>query len=238
MNLASKLESVGIVVEGTRLRNLDEHAEYDISLPSELSTENTSHITKLNIDVSAMLAYVSSVTNGSCDKYEFTVPVLAQQAAWECTRPVKPILDTLFKDKKLYCCQTAKDNFMNILYTVGGLNEQVRGEEFLTRITVLPDDAMVKDTAVVDENTEMFSNVQYTSDKPLEIGGKIRERSLLIFSFGDRIQAVTVSSNDGFVRAAKQQGINFVVFIHESRALTEQKEQSAKRINVWWLWIL
>lgn len=68
--------------------------------------------------------------------------------------------------------------------------------------------------------------MQYSPDKILAIRGKIRERSLIVFTFGDRIQAVTVTANDGFVRAAKQQGINFVVFVHESRALTEQKEQT------------
>lgn len=51
----------------------------------------------------------------------------------------------------------------------------------------------------------MFSNIQFTSNKVLQLGGKIRERSLIIFTFGDRIQAVTVTANDGFVRAAKQQ---------------------------------
>lgn len=41
----------------------------------------------------------------------------------------------------------------------------------------------------------------------LPIGGKVKERSFIIFTFGDRIQAITVTANDGFVRAAKQQVI-------------------------------
>lgn len=222
---------MGIAVEGTILSNFDENADYDIPFESDLSTKNTANITKVNLDVSAMLAYVSSVTNGSCAKYEFTVPVLAQQAAWECRRPVKPILDAFFEGKKLYCCETARDNFVNILRTVGGPNERIRGEEFLERITVLPDDATAMDTNENDEANDVFNSVQFTSDKHLEVGGKIRERSLIIFKFGDRIQAVTATANDGFVRAARQQGINFVVFVHESRALTEQKEQLAKCID-------
>lgn len=183
-----------------------------MELPSELSTNNTAHISKLNLDVSAMLAYCSSVCNGSCSKYEFTVPVLAQQAAWEKERPVKPILDMLFKDKKLYCCKTAYDNFENILTTVGGPNEQIRGKELLGRLTVLPDNATVKDTAQIDDDTEIFSKVQFTRDKKLDVGGKIKERSLVIFKFGDQIQAVTVSANDGFVRAAKQQVYIYFTF--------------------------
>lgn len=96
IKLAHKLETLGIVVEGKRI-NIDEAIEYDIPQAHELSTKNTSNILKVNLDVSAMLAYVSSVTNGSCDKYEFSVPVLAQQAEWECKRPVKPILELFFE---------------------------------------------------------------------------------------------------------------------------------------------
>lgn len=196
--------------------------EYDIPIVSELSTKNTSDISKVNLDVSAMLAYVSSVTNGSCDKYEFSVPVLAQQADWECKRPVKPILDDFFKgikhdtfifhmliwiipDKTLYCCETAKENFINILNTVGGPSERIRGFELLNQLTVLPDNATASDTSEGSSDLEAFNSVQYTADKALSVGGKIRERSLIIFTFGDRIKAVTVTANDGFVRASKQQ---------------------------------
>jgi hypothetical protein len=51
---------------------------------------------KLNLDVTAMLAYVSSLTNGRCN-FEFKEPVLTQQAEWEKARPVKPVLDQLFQ---------------------------------------------------------------------------------------------------------------------------------------------
>lgn len=230
-NLALKLESLNIKVEGERL-NIDNTLEFEFELPEltkELSTENTAHIPRVNVDVSTMLAYVSSVTNGSCLKYKFDVPVLAQQAEWEVTRPVKPLLDNFFKDKTLYCCETAKESFLSILYIVGGEKERLRGEELLKRIIVLKDDASYED--IVTNNVDYaFNSVQYSGEKILPIGGKIKERSLTIFTFGDRIHAVTVSSNDGFVRAAKQQGINFVVFVHESRALTEQKERDRKSV--------
>lgn len=82
---------------------------------------------------------------------------------------------------------------MNIVHTVGGPNENKRAVEFLNRITVLPDDAPGN------------LNTQWTPNKPLPLGGKIKQRSLTIFTFGDRIGAVTATSNDGFVRSAKQQ---------------------------------
>ncbi|CAH1173620.1 unnamed protein product [Phaedon cochleariae] len=239
--IATKLESFGITVQGERvsdytvnfdnnsdLSESDDENEFETNIPSssaELSTKNIDNITKVNLDVSAMLAYCSSVTNGSASLYDFDVPVLKQQAQWERLRPQKPLLDAFFKGKKLYCCQTAKDNFVNIMETVGGLEEKVRAEDLLERVSVLPDDADVKLTGDDGRFQDIFGKVQYSDERLLQVGGKIKKRSLVIFTFGDKIQAVTVTANDGFVRSAKQQGIHFVVFIHESRALTEQKER-------------
>lgn len=89
--------------------------------------------------------------------------------------------------------------------TVGGPNEKLRADELLQRITVLPDDADSKDTKEHDDYREIFDKVQFTDENALKVGGKIKKRSLIVFTFGDRIQAVTVTANDGFVRAAKQQ---------------------------------
>ncbi|CAG9859003.1 unnamed protein product [Phyllotreta striolata] len=238
-HIAAKLESYGITVQGDRVSDnpLDSDSDCDIEVDpehpmcmripnvSDLSTKNISTINKVNLDVSAMLAYCSSVTNGSAELYDFNVSVLKQQAEWERLRPQKPILDAFFHDKILYCCQTAKDNFVNIVETVGGPTEKIRAKELLNRLIVLPDDADYTHTTDGEQFRDIFDKVQYAEEKILEVGGKIKKRSFIVFTFGDRIRAVTVTANDGFVRAAKQQGINFVVFIHESRALTEQKEK-------------
>ncbi|KAJ8984902.1 hypothetical protein NQ317_002742 [Molorchus minor] len=240
--IATKLEHCGIIVQGTKLSELDNYLQ-EVSDEEDtagspntqgyaaLSTKNL-EIKNINLDVSAMLAYCSSVTNGSAVLYDFEVGVLKQQAEWERLRPQKPILDRFFLDKKLYCCQTARDNFINIVETVGGPNEKIRAGKLLNEVTVLPDDAKSTNMSEEDESmNKIFDHVQFTKSEPLKLGGKLKQRSLIIFSFGDRIRAVTVTANDGFVRAAKQQGVNFVVFVHESRALTEQKEK-AKAIPI------
>lgn len=76
----------------------------------------------------------------------------------------------------------------------------------MDRVTVLPDNATFND---IDETTEKNA-LQFTNDKLLPVAGKVKERSLIIFTFGDRIQAITVTANDGFVRAAKQQVKTFI----------------------------
>lgn len=115
----------------------------------------------------------------------------------------------MISGKRLYCCETARNSFEEIVKTVGGPTEKNRAKEFLERIIVLPDDATAQDTVEGSLENDIFSKVQYSPEKILPIRGKIRERSLIIFTFGDRIQAVTVTANDGFVRAAKQQVCTF-----------------------------
>lgn len=104
--LASKIEYLGIKVEGTRTE------EADIEIEDEIASFNNnpdkvnkleefplevSNIKKVNLDISAMLAYVSSVCNGSANLYELPEGVLAQQAEWERLRPQKPVLETFFE---------------------------------------------------------------------------------------------------------------------------------------------
>jgi len=95
------------------------------------------------------------------------------------------------------------------LSTVGGEEEKERAAELLKDITVVPD--------------QMSERVQ-----SLAVTGNIKGRSLVIFGTGDAIQAVTVTANSGFIRSAKTQGVELAAYIHESRALTEQKENIAR----------
>lgn len=117
--IAAKLESLGINVKGERIADnatnfatgsdsnssdVDDSEEifndkFSSLNISELSTKYIANIPKVNLDVSAMLAYCSSVTNGSANLYDFNVPVLKQQAEWERLRPQKPILDGFFTGK-------------------------------------------------------------------------------------------------------------------------------------------
>ena len=61
---------------------------------------------------------------------------------------------------------------------------------------------------------------------------KIKERSLAIFGTGDHLKVLTVTANSGFVRAARGQGLDLGVILHESRALTEDKMQFGTEIQV------
>ncbi|XP_076318483.1 UPF0415 protein C7orf25 homolog [Tachypleus tridentatus] len=168
---------------------------------------NDLYANTLNLDISTMLAYVSNLTNGRA-YYKFQELILTDQAKREQLHPVKPQLDNLFKGRKLVCCKTALEDFQQIVSTVGGENEKKRATALIKQLHVVPDQPS-------DKSLSLFGT------------GRMRQRSRVIFGTGDSIQAVTVTANQGFVRAAEAQGVNFVVFCHESRALTEVKESTA-----------
>lgn len=231
-NLANKLKAVGIIVKGDILpdsrpsedcdNNCDssedeldnERQESPIEGEAAHCIEENPEITTLNLDVTAMMAVVSNMTNGHCN-YVFKQEVLTQQCEWEAERPVKPILDRLFEGKTLVCCKTAWDDFEKIVNTLGGPMETKRTADLKKIVKVYPDN---------------FGGEDDYPRKNLKVQGHVRNRSKIIFNFGHRIKALTVSANEGFVRAARQQGVTYASFIHESRALTEGKEHSAQSI--------
>jgi hypothetical protein len=220
-SLANVLKRQGISVEGEILELED---DFDASDPDTSSDEeeqedefdseacsevdNLENIkldeTRLNLDITAMIAYVSNLTNGRTN-FDFKEKILSEQADWEQKSPVKPFLDQIFDNKALVCCESAKRDFDSIMQLVGGPMEQDRAALLSARISVVP-----------DTKSDQFQKI--------DISGKIKERSCAIFGTGDALRLLTVTANSGFVRAAQGQGLNLAVILHESRALTESKE--------------
>jgi len=174
----------------------------------EITSEDTNIDTsRVNLDITAMIAYVSALTNGR-NWFRFKEKILSEQAQWERDRPVKAFLDSVFLDKELVCCQSAMRDFQKIIATLGGPGEKTRAMQLINRVTVVPD-----------------TETQRT--KLLGDSGKIKDRSRCIFGTGDSLRVVTVTANHGFIRAAQGQGVSFAVIQHESRALSEDKEKLA-----------
>ena len=164
-------------------------------------------IKKVNLDVTTLIVLVSNVCHGHCN-YHFEEEILNQQAASERQKPVLPLIQEFLEGKELYACQTALSSFKKIVSIVGGDMERKRAEEILSRVTPVDDE-------ISNRTTELHTSAQ------------LKQRAKLIFGTGDSLKAVTTTSNMGFVRAAQNQGVDFSVFLHESRALTEQKQATA-----------
>ncbi|XP_006819905.1 UPF0415 protein C7orf25 homolog [Saccoglossus kowalevskii] len=223
--IADKLKRQGVVVKGEIVDvdsniNFDDKPEDDDDVSDEETKESLSvspsrHISMttkqecshLNLDITTLIALVSELTHGGC-WYEFKETVLTDQAVQEQQDPLIPKLNEYLKDKDLFSCKTAVKAFKTILSTLGGRNERQRARKLLEQLTVVDDEP--------SKRTE-----------ELKKSGRIKPRSKIIFGTGDSIRATTVTANSSFVRAAADQGVNFDVFIHQPRALTESKQASA-----------
>lgn len=166
---------------------------------------NFGSIDEANLDVTALLALVSNLSNGSANCM-FESTVLKEHAAQERKTPVMPALNEVLANKRLVACQTAVVAFQNIVATIGGVEETKRTQELLERVQV-----------VDDEPSERCLALRKSS--------KINRRALIIFGTGDKRKAVTVTANSGFIRAAAQSGVKLTTYEHQARALTENKEQ-------------
>ncbi|BFZ01152.1 hypothetical protein BsWGS_04191 [Bradybaena similaris] len=164
-------------------------------------------VTRVNLDITTLIALVSSVTNGNCN-FVFRDKILSLQAQEERESPVLPALESYLKGKEVLVCETAVSSFQSILDILGGQAEKRRAADLLQRVRVVKDQPSQRALA-------------------LHCQGRVKERSKVIFGTGDFLQAVTVSSNMGFVRAARSQGVVFSVYLHPARALTEEKEHIA-----------
>ncbi|XP_017885014.1 UPF0415 protein C7orf25 homolog isoform X2 [Ceratina calcarata] len=224
--LARRLKQMGVIIEGDIIKyNGDklftemyplETAEESVSVNSDLVAFNASslktEIKLLSLDVSTLLAYVTNMTNGY-DQFIYQEPLLTQQAEMERKRPVKPILEELFQGKELIVCQTAYENFMNIIGVIGGPRETARAKDLMSKVRIVND---VPTGRIMEK---------------LSLGGKIKNRSRLVFATGENMKSIIVSANEGFVRAARMQGIECTVFLHEPRSLSEIKEGYATKLS-------
>lgn len=163
--------------------------------------------TILNLDITAMLAYVSELSNGGTG-FTFKDRLIEEQKEAERKKPVKAILNKLFDNKTLICCETAMKSFDEIIELLGGENEKVRAADLRNRIKVLPD---------VPNPEEII---------PVDLSSQIKERSRKIFSFGVHHKAITISSNMSFKRAAKMKNFEVPMIKIEARALTERKQEN------------
>ncbi|XP_033761926.1 uncharacterized protein LOC117343602 [Pecten maximus] len=171
------------------------------------NSDQSSHIRKVNLDITTLITMVSAVTHGGCH-FVFSEEILTLQAKDERENPALPQLQKFLNGKELYVCETAWEDFETILNTLGGPEEKKRAQLLLNRVKVIP-----------DQPSKRAQNLPDT--------GKIRQRTKVIFGTGDALGAVTTTANMGFVRAAQHQGVSFAVYSHSSRALTEDKEKNA-----------
>nr|CAG4648219.1 EOG090X0CWG [Moina brachiata]SVE93246.1 EOG090X0CWG [Moina brachiata] len=223
--LAEKLIKQGISVEGEvqEIESDTDTSDYedsstDCDEASTLTIETSSPSfeypisnDKVFLDITSMVAYVSSMTSGGAS-FIFPKPIYNQQAEWERNSPAKPKLDELFEGKQLVTCSLAFQDFKGLVDKMGGPGEKERTNALLSRLQV-----------VADEPSQRVANMQITAN--------IKKRSKVIFGTADRLGIAIVTANTGFVRSAFGQGVEIAFHPHEPRVLTEQQEAFSQRLE-------
>ncbi|KAJ1369366.1 hypothetical protein KIN20_030806 [Parelaphostrongylus tenuis] len=215
--IAAKLRSLGVTVIGEEIA-IDTIAKIPEDF-MELLLENeeeesarmlAGNVTSaqsppVNLDVSAVFVLISNLTHEHGTDHKFDSTLLTQQAEMEKRNPARKQLLSQIEGRELIICRTAYDSVRDILSTVGGDSEKKRMEELFENVRLV-DDAV----------SERASTLKHSD--------RINQRSMIIFGSGDHYRAVTATANKHFVSSAYHQGVSFDVILHESRALSEQKE--------------
>lgn len=202
--LASKLVKLGVEVDGELVEieqssdedtesssSSDEEATFQqhplVPIPSEVPVQNA----VIFLDITCMVAYVSSMTNGGAN-FVFPKPIYNLQAEWERRSPAKPKLDALFGDNQLVTCRDALQDFQALVEKIGGPKEKERAKELIRRIQT-----------VEDTPSERVLNLPLTSN--------VKERSRIIFGTADQLRIVIVTANSGFIRSAASQVVHYFI---------------------------
>ncbi|CAB3981817.1 Hypothetical predicted protein [Paramuricea clavata] len=197
-DLAECLLSCGVSLQCEILPNpgCDNLKNDDISVNNQLGETVVPECNKINLDVTAMIALVSALTNGSCN-FQFQDQILSEQAERERENPVLPHLNKVLEGKELFACSLAISSFQSILDMLGGPNEKERARHLLSKVTEVSDDP--------SKRTQELSS-----------SARIKTRPKIVFGTGDKLQAVTITSNGSFVRAAREQVPNIILFFFEN----------------------
>eukprot|EP01061_Rhynchopus_euleeides_P017167 TRINITY_DN28617_c0_g1_i1.p1 TRINITY_DN28617_c0_g1~~TRINITY_DN28617_c0_g1_i1.p1 ORF type:complete len:458 (+),score=139.27 TRINITY_DN28617_c0_g1_i1:172-1545(+) len=166
------------------------------------------YVQRVNLDITALFALTSDLTNGN-NCYDFpSHKVLDQQARDDRATPVLPMLRKYLYEEEKYiiACKTVVAEFRSIVSQVAGEEEKGRAAALLESINIVPDTPSPRTLTLVES-------------------GRVKTRQKVIFGTGESYQAITVTANVQFVQAAADQGVPLAVFVHPARALTEQKRQ-------------
>ncbi len=168
---------------------------------------------KVNLDTCTMITLVSNLSNGfanyefRCEDSKFLIH-LDRMAVDERQKRVLPEIVDFIRDKEIISSRTAMVEFDRITSLIAGPKEKTRVAQLKKCVKVVEDNISAR-----------IAN--------LPSSARISERAKTAFGTGETNQAITVSSNTGFIRAARQQDVFISVKEHRPRALSEQKEASA-----------
>jgi hypothetical protein len=126
--IRKELEKLEIIVQNIKELGYVDKENYHFKSPK-----------LVNLDITALIALTSDLTNGNCNHEFLDNPELSNQAKNERKTPILPIIYDFLYGKSVVVTKTAVKCFETILETVGGEEEKKRAELILSKIKIIED---------------------------------------------------------------------------------------------------
>ncbi|XP_078427383.1 uncharacterized protein LOC144699916 [Wolffia australiana] len=176
------------------------------------ASEDTSNLGLVNFDTTALIALISGISNGGAERvlneteddlkghFKGNCEFVLAQAKSELQNPILPEMALAITAKNGIVCETALAEFKELVSMYGGQGEKARADLLLKSVRV-----------VADYPSTRVSALPTTRKMPL--------KNKKIFGTGDQWHALTLSANEGFLRAVCQSGMSLLALVHRPRAL-------------------
>ncbi|KAL1356246.1 hypothetical protein HN51_008248 [Arachis hypogaea] len=177
--------------------------------PENLSCEGN----LVNFDTTALIAFVSGISNGGTKKllatpeselrqrFKGNYDFVLGQVMSELESPIHVQFGKILYGKTGIICESVNTEFKELVLMCGGPNEKLRAEKLINCLRVVP-----------DTPSERMMSLPTTR--------KLALKNKIVFGTGDHWHAPTLTANMAFVRAVSQTGMSLYTIEHRPRALT------------------
>ncbi|XP_045810698.1 UPF0415 protein C7orf25 homolog [Trifolium pratense] len=190
------------VITGMKLSSLDDK--------NSVSTESRNLLAGsdlVNFDTTALIAFVSGISNGGTEKllatpesdlrqrFKGNFDFVIGQIISELQNPIHVEFGKVLCGKHGIICESVLSEFKELVLMCGGPNEKLRANK-----------------VVPDTPSERMMGLPTTR--------KLALKNKILFGTGDHYHAPTLAANMAFVRAVSQTGMSLSSIEHRPRALT------------------
>ncbi|KAL5081207.1 hypothetical protein RYX36_009628 [Vicia faba] len=196
------------VIMGMKLSSLDEKISESIESKTLLYGSDL-----VNFDTTALIAFVSGISNGGTEKllatpeselrqrFKGNFDFVIGQIMSELQNPIHVEFGRVLCGKQGIICESVLSEFKELVQMCGGPNEKLRADKLINYLRVVPD----------TPSGRMMG---------LPTTRKLAFKNKIVFGTGDHWHAPTLTANMAFIRAVSQTGMSLSSIEHRPRALT------------------
>ncbi|CAJ2667073.1 unnamed protein product [Trifolium pratense] len=196
------------VITGMKLSSMDDKNSESTESRNLLAGSDL-----VNFDTTALIAFVSGISNGGTEKllatpeselrrrFKGNFDFVIGQIMSELQNPIHMEFGKVLCGKHGIICESVLSEFKELVLMCGGPNEKLRANKLINCLRVVP-----------DTPSERMMGLPTTR--------KLALKNKIVFGTGDHYHAPTLTANMAFVRAVSQTGMSLSSIEHRPRALT------------------